>query len=754
MKTILTYSVPFTLNAGTASTSTLDFSAVPNYNQKFLYAVTNNTTKQTVYATGQTGLTGTSASNILTLNLACAGMTNTDSFTVIYDLSGIVTAANSVSIAPASDSTFIVQGGAAVGSTPVANPVAISGVDGGGLKRHIKTDATGIVQTNSAALTDGTQKSQIVDGSNNVIGSISSAGVNNLAVALGATNYVASTANSTVAQLGSGATFTGTIENTFNQQSYSVLLVSNQPGSLVLNQYIDAAGTQLAQSSTFPITAGVGFARSNVVNGNFFRVSFTNSGGGATTTLRIDTAYGTIPASTLLNNAPIALSEVNGSAISLGQTTAVNSLPVVLASNQTSIPVTSAGIPTSLGQQAASASQPVTLSNENVQDLYTTGASAQTATVNNILPAASGAAATDVTGYRSGSIQLVSTGTAGTFQLECSNDNVNFQLVPMYNQTLLTAAPSSTITASATQLLYVFPITGRYIRLRIATTITGGSIQAFSKFTQVPFMPGNLSVGQSTAANLNMTAVIASGTVTTVSTVTAVTTVAAVTAANLNLPGIIADVASAALTVTTTTATLTPTFGTSYSVVIPVTAVSGTTPTLDVQIQESDDTGTNWTPIYDFARITATGIYRSPVLPMTGNRVRYLQTVTGTTPSFTRAVNRLQSSLTSYTPFRQQVDRSIVLTTLNSTTPSLTTAGASRAQLVINIGAATTPPVLQVEGSDDNGLTWYAVGSTLTGVASSTVQVTVTGMTSQLIRARVSTIGVTVTAGYVLLKAF
>ena len=43
------------------------------------------------------------------------------------------------------------------------------------------------------------------------------------------------------------------------------------------------------------------------------------------------------------------------------------------------------------------------------------------------------------------------------------------------------------------------------------------------------------------------------------------------------IPGIITDVASAALTTTTTTATLTPTFGNSYQVNIPVTAVSGTT---------------------------------------------------------------------------------------------------------------------------------------------------------------------------------
>ena len=230
-------------------------------------------------------------------------------------------------------------------------------------------------------------------------------------------------------------------------------------------------------------------------------------------------------------------------------------------------------------------------------------------------------------------------------------------------------------------------------------------------------------------------------------------TVAAVTSANLALPGIIADVASAALTTTTTTAAFTPTFGTSYSVSIPVTAVTGTTPTLDVAIEESDDSGGNWFKVYDFPRITGTGIYRSPLIRIVGNRVRYVQSVAGTTPSFTRAINRLQNSNSSEA-VRQLIDRSIVLTTLNSTTPSLDTRDAgNRAQLVVNIGAATAAPALQMEGSDDNGASWYSIGTPLTAVASSTVQLTVLDINAALMRVRVSAAGSGVTPGYVLIKA-
>lgn len=231
------------------------------------------------------------------------------------------------------------------------------------------------------------------------------------------------------------------------------------------------------------------------------------------------------------------------------------------------------------------------------------------------------------------------------------------------------------------------------------------------------------------------------------------TVTATVAAATLSLPAQVTDVASAAITTTTTTATLTPTGGVAYEVNIPVTVVSGTNPTLDVVVQESDDAGTNWVDVYHFPRITATGMYRSPPLLLLGNRLRYVQTLTGTTPSFTRAINRLQRQ--DVAPiYRQLINRTVSLTTLSATTPELNTQGCSNYELVINLGAATTPPALQLEGSDDNGLTWYSLGSPLTGVASSTVKTVVLNSRAERIRARVSTVGVTVTAGYVLIKGF
>ena len=199
-----------------------------------------------------------------------------------------------------------------------------------------------------------------------------------------------------------------------------------------------------------------------------------------------------------------------------GQATSANSAPVVLSTSQETM---LSNLDTDLGStsETAPASDTATSGLNGrlqrvaqrlttlIEDIFVTGQSAQTATVNNILTTTSGTAATELTGYRTASVQVVSTGTAGTFIFEGSNDNTNFQAIPVFSQLILTGTPiTAAITATATNLIYVFPVNFRYVRLRIATTITGGSIQAFSKFSQTNFTPAILQIAQATAANLNV----------------------------------------------------------------------------------------------------------------------------------------------------------------------------------------------------------------------------------------------------------
>lgn len=158
----------------------------------------------------------------------------------------------------------------------------------------------------------GSAQVVLYDASGNPIGGLSAGGNNALNVAPTGANFVSSTANSTSAQLAVGATFTGTIETVFNQQAASILLTSDQSGVLTINQYIDAGGTYKVAPITFNVIGGVNFSRSLPINGNFFNITFTNVGSATTTTLRIDTAYGSLDAATVSGNAPVSLDEVGG----------------------------------------------------------------------------------------------------------------------------------------------------------------------------------------------------------------------------------------------------------------------------------------------------------------------------------------------------------------------------------------------------------------------------------------------------------
>lgn len=179
--------------------------------------------------------------------------------------------------------------------------------------------------------------------------------------------YIESAGNTTTAQLAPGGKFVGAIESGYNQQSVSILVNCDQSGTLVINQYIDALGTYQVATDSFNIAAGADFARSFVINGNYLNLTFTNTGLNSTTTLNIDTAYGPFPPSTTLMNTPMALNEVNGVNFALGKAQSAGSLPVVVASDQSSVPVTiqpsSSGNPVNIDQVAG---QGVTTTGEGV----------------------------------------------------------------------------------------------------------------------------------------------------------------------------------------------------------------------------------------------------------------------------------------------------------------------------------------------------------------------------------------------------
>jgi hypothetical protein len=350
-------------------------------------------------------------------------------------------------------------------------------------------------------------------------------------------------------------------------------------------------------------------------------------------------------------------------------------------------------------------------------DMIVTGQSAQTATVNNILTTTSGSAATNVANYRSGSVQVVSSASGGTFIFECSNDDVNFQPLVAYNQATTTGTTGTTSaqTASASQVVYTFPIVTQYIRLRIATTITGGSLQAFSRFSQAAWTPAVTQVAQTLSTSL-------------------------MTVATIPAPSLVADQASGAIITTTTSATATPAAGAAYMVNIPVTAATGTGETMSVAVQESSDTGTNWYTVYTFPNITATGSYNSPIITSTGNRLRYVQTITGSSPSFTRAINRIQLGTSAPLEYKNIVDSSIVPSTTNSTTASLYVEGTNTYSAIVNQGAGGSAVNFALDGSDDN-VNWVTGLTSIAGITggATPVMMSYTGTNFRYIRVRVIT---------------
>jgi hypothetical protein len=134
-----------------------------------------------------------------------------------------------------------------------------------------------------------------------------------LVVHLDGITFTLSSLNSSSAQLAAGATFTGSIESTFNQPAAQLIVISDQPYTVNLDQFDGA--NNLVSTDTFTRLANAGLNENVQINGNFVRIRVTNTGSATTTTLRIETTYGPIPplprALTSLGNLKVSLQEAN-----------------------------------------------------------------------------------------------------------------------------------------------------------------------------------------------------------------------------------------------------------------------------------------------------------------------------------------------------------------------------------------------------------------------------------------------------------
>ena len=383
-------------------------------------------------------------------------------------------------------------------------------------------------------------------------------------------------------------------------------------------------------------------------------------------------------------------------------------------------------------------------------DLMVTGATAIWATNQNMLLTSAGSAGTDATGYKSGSVQVVtSAGTTGNWIFEGSNDNASWQSTPVFNLALVNpAAIVTAITAtSSTSIIYSFPIRTRYIRLRSGASTTA-NVTCFTRLSQDPFVPPVINAIQATGANLN-------------ATITG--TVSQATASNLNCNAVVSGATLASSSVGDMSGVSTAATGNSGTTGISTlnshahsflitNIITGGTGSIDAVIQESYDTGSNWVDIYHLDRVTGVGTVRQtvPSLKINGDRVRYAWTVTGTITA-TMSALRIPRQVTSGN-LRRIYNRTLDPNTLGSSTPALFTEGCEYTDLIVNMAAGGTAPVIQLQGSEDN-TNWYNIGAALTATVGSTTAVSVAdGSLPKFTRATVATTG-TGTLNYIAIKA-
>ena len=305
------------------------------------------------------------------------------------------------------------------------------------------------------------------------------------------TVFTFSSVNSTTAQLASSASFIGSIESIVNQQSCSILLVSDVSIQLTLNQFIDAGGTRLASQWVFNVVGGVPYSRSFPINGNYFQAIAQNTSVNTSTTLRLDVAYGTIPSATNLGNTPVAINEVGGNAVSSaigvpsniqsvagvpvvgGVLPVVDSILVAAQSSDSPIFTVITGDPTgdfagvNIIEQVVSDGSGLGF---NVKVINPPKLDANNATVLSDAPSTiqlGGAVGSnlviDTTGYQS--LNISTQGMAANVQ--ASNDGITW--------TTLTGNPlaiGSQVTAVAANTGYSFPCIARYIRFVVTTAGT------------------------------------------------------------------------------------------------------------------------------------------------------------------------------------------------------------------------------------------------------------------------------------------
>lgn len=281
----------------------------------------------------------------------------------------------------------------------------------------------------------------------------------------------------------------------------------------------------------------------------------------------------------------------------------------------------------------------------------------------------------------------VSFGVTGTFVATLkaygSNDNGTFVLIS--GSILTIASPQNAFSSQVSATgFYLVPTYGaKFVRIS-CSLFTSGSVNVFAKASSV-VVPEFVSklIGISTLPNTNLSNLPIS-----------LATYESNTARTTNGNGILFNPSSKVFTV--------------YA---NVSSVSGTSPTLDLVVQQSFD-GVNWEDIYHFERIITNGLYKSANITLEATNFRVIRTISGASASFTYSVSINFHADTSIKVSKRIIDRTLAILTASSVLNIGAIFENSR-KLQIQVkgnGTFTTQPIVAIEGSE-NGIDYSQIGT-------------------------------------------
>jgi hypothetical protein len=211
----------------------------------------------------------------------------------------------------------------------------------------------------------------------------------------------------------------------------------------------------------------------------------------------------------------------------------------------------------------------------------------------------------------------------------------------------------------------------------------------------------------------------------------------------------VTEVASGTITSTGVGSAISAVAGVALSAQVSVSAVSGTSPTLDTVLQESFDDGTTWVDIWHCERLTGVSNALIPAIFNMGRR-RWNHAIGGTSPSFTRSINTMLLSAAPASWARQFFDRTAGLLsgTLNATSSAYLVTGCRTINARVALGAATTPGTYEIQVSDD-GTNWSSVGTPTVAIANNVMTLRVADIVARWARVRCTSAATGQTGTYV-----